>query len=93
MTVYDLKHWVSPQFRAWNATVATDTTGPGMKTILKLLLFSTFFVSCLSGPRFQLIETEDEGEGEGEGEDEGGEDEVESSQEDSLPDEKDADYR
>ena len=62
-----------------------------MKTILKLLLFSTFFVSCLSGPRFQLIETEDEGEGEGE--DEGGEDEVESSQEDSLPDEKDADYR
>ena len=87
MTVYDLKHWVSPQFRAWNATVATDTTGPGMKTILKLLLFSTFFVSCLSGPRFQLIETEDEGENEG------GEDEVGRSQEDSLPDEKDADYR
>ena len=58
-----------------------------MKTILKILLLSTFFVFCLSGPRFQLIETEDEGE------DEGGEDEVESSQEDSLPDEKDADYR
>ena len=66
-----------------------------MKTILKLLLFFTFFVSCLPGPRFQLIETEDEGEdeGEGEGENEGGEDEVGISQEDSLPDEKDADYR
>merc|ERR1712179_216032 len=34
-----------------------------MATILRVLLLCTFFVSsCLSAPKFQLIETEDDGE-------------------------------
>ena len=45
-----------------------------MKEILQLLLLSTFLVSCLSAPKFHLIETVDEGE-------EGGKDEAGSSQE------------
>jgi len=45
-----------------------------MKEILRLLLLSTFFVSCLSAPKFHLIETVDGGE-------EGGKDEAGSSQE------------
>ena len=35
-----------------------------MTLILRLLLLSTLFVSCLSAPKFHLIETEDDG-GEG----------------------------
>ena len=55
-----------------------------MSSILRLLLLSTFLVSCLSAPKFHLIETVDEvkegGVDEGEVE-EGGEDEAGSSQE------------
>ena len=32
-----------------------------MTLILRLLLLSTLFVSCLSAPKFHLIETEDDG--------------------------------
>merc|ERR1711974_445000 len=46
-----------------------------MTTILRLLLLSTFLVSCLSAPKFHLIETEDEDE------DKGGEEGAVSNQE------------
>ena len=55
-----------------------------MSSILQLLLLSTFLVSCLSAPKFHLIETVDEVEegGVDEGEvEEGEEDEAGSSQE------------
>ena len=45
-----------------------------MSATLRLLLLFTLLASCLSAPKFHLIETEDEGE-------EGGVDEVGSSQE------------
>merc|ERR1711974_141129 len=71
---------------------ATGTTGSRkvnfrMTTILRLLLLSTFLVSCLSAPKFHLIETEDEDE------DKGGEEGAVSNHEDSLEDGKGADYR
>merc|ERR1712179_372746 len=56
-----------------------------MATILRVLLLCTFFVSsCLSAPKFQLIETEDDGE-------EGAPDEVDPPQKEVDPDDVDAD--
>merc|ERR1712179_641744 len=54
-----------------------------MATILRVLLLCTFFVSsCLSAPKFQLIETEDDGE-------EGAPDEVDPPQKEVDPDDVD----
>ena len=64
-----------------------------MRTILRFLLLSTFLVSCLAAPKFHLLETEDEGEEEEKYHSLEDEDKVESSQEDSLEEEKSADYR
>ena len=56
-----------------------------MATILRVLLLCTFFVSsCLSAPKFQLIETEDDGE-------EGAPDEVDPPQKEVDPDGVDPD--
>ena len=56
-----------------------------MATILRVLLLCTFFVSsCLSVPKFQLIETEDDGE-------EGAPDEVDPPQKEVDPDGVDPD--
>ena len=55
-----------------------------MSATLRLLLLFTLLVSCLSAPKFHLVETEDEGGEEGEV------DEVGSGQEDG--DGEDADY-
>ena len=68
-----------------------------MSATLRLLLLFTLFVSCLSAPKFHLVETEDEGEvdevGSGqedeEGE-EGGADQLGANPEDG--DGEDADY-
>ena len=64
-----------------------------MRTILRFLLLSTFLVSCLSAPKFHLVEIEDEGEEEEEYHSFEFEDWDGSSQEDSLEEEKSADYR
>ena len=83
--VYDLKHWISsqPDIEASQCTTVTvEVKGTAvlrkvnfrMISILRLLLISTFLVSCLSAPKFHLVETVDEGE-------EGEEDEAGSSQE------------
>ena len=70
-----------------------------MSAKFRLLLLFTLLVTCLSAPKFHLIETEDEGEEggvdevgssqEGEGE-EGGADQLGSNQEDQL---EDGDYK
>ena len=57
-----------------------------MSATLRLLLLFTLLVSCLSAPKFHLVETEDEGEG-----GEGGVDEVGSGQEDDEGEEGGAD--
>merc|ERR1712212_23121 len=64
-----------------------------MRTILRFLLLYTFLVSCLSAPKFHLVETEDEGEEEEKYHSFEDEDEVGSSQDDSFEEEKSADYR
>ena len=101
--VYDLKHWISsqPDIEASQCTsVTVEVKGTAgwrkvdfrMTSILRLLLLSTFLVSCLSAPKFHLVETVDEGEegGVDEGEvEEGEEDEAGSSQEGEGEDEGD----
>ena len=83
--VYDRKHWISsqPDIEASQCTsVTVEVKGTAgwrkinfrMSSILRLLLLSTFLVSCLSAPKFHLVETVDEGG-------KRGEDEVGSSQE------------
>ena len=93
--VYGLKHWISSQ-PDLEASQYNTTTVNGRKrgskkvnfrmaTILRVLLLCTFFVSsCLSAPKFQLIETEDDGE-------EGAPDEVDPPQKEVDPDEVDPD--
>ena len=89
--VYDLKHWISsqPDIEASQCTsVTVEVKGTAglrkvnfrMTSILRLLLLSTFLVSCLSAPKFHLVETVDEVE-------EGEEDEAGSSQEGKGEDE------
>ena len=68
-----------------------------MSATLRLLLLFTFLVSCLSAPKFHLIETEDEGGEEGEVDEvgsgqEGGEGEEGGADQLGDGDGEDADY-